>query len=134
MSAARCVLFLCVANSARSQMAEGLARELFPAGWQVLSAGSAPSKPNPLALEALRERGIDASAQSSKSIASIDLNAVSLVVTLCADEVCPVVPAQVRKEHWPFPDPAGEGEALEGFRAVRDAIEARLRRFVEEEL
>ncbi len=84
------VLFLCVANSARSQMAEGLARSLAPSGVKVSSAGSAPSKLNPLAVKALAELGLDISAHSSKSVDDIPPGDVDVVVTLCAEEVCPV--------------------------------------------
>jgi arsenate reductase len=117
------VLFLCVANSARSQLAEGLARARFP-GLQIQSAGSKPTHVNPLAIEALREVGIDASAQASKLVDSIDPEGVDLVVTLCAEEVCPVFMRPVRRLHWPIPDPAGGG--LDAFRMARDQIAAHM--------
>ena len=124
------LLFLCVANSARSQMAEGLARAHFGARARAQSAGSAPSSVNPLAAVALAEVGIDIAGQWSKHVDTIDPATVDTVVTLCADEVCPVFPARVRRLHWPLPDPAGgsgsEAERLGRFRAVRDAIAARL--------
>ena len=130
------IAFLCVANSARSQMAEGLARRLFGSRIEILSAGSEPSSVNPLAVEALREIGIDISQHRSKSTTDVDLSKVDLIVTLCADEVCPIVPGKVRKLHWPFPDPASaegdKGERLAKFREVRDAIDARLRSFDKE--
>ena len=90
------LLFLCVANSARSQMAEGLARELLGADVRVMSAGSKPTTPNPLAIEVMAEAGIDISGQHSKSVDSIDPESVDTVVTLCAEEVCPVLPGRVR--------------------------------------
>ncbi len=125
------VLFLCVANSARSQMAEGLARRLAPASVGIHSAGSDPGELNPLAVEAMAELGIDISEHQSKPIDDIPLDRVGKVVTLCADEVCPVVPGAVQVLHWPLPDPAGvEGghaEQLDAFRKTRDAIDARLR-------
>lgn len=126
------ILFLCVANSARSQMAEGLARNLLP-GACVLSAGSRPSSVNPHAIEAMAEVGIDISGQRSKSVEEIDSGSLDLVVTLCAEEVCPVVPGRVRRLHWPIPDPASgdpslsAGELRARFRAARDQIAARLR-------
>ena len=125
------ILFLCVANSARSQMAEGLARARFGSRAEVLSAGSAPTRVNPHAVAALAERGIDISAQRSKSVSDIDLSAVDVVVTLCADEVCPVVPGRVERLHWPLPDPAAAppGLAAARFREVRDDIERRLEAF-----
>lgn len=121
MSSSR-VLFLCVANSARSQMAEGLARALLGAGVQ--SAGSAPSRVNPLAVEAMREVGIDLGGHRSKAVDEIDPATVDTVITLCAEEVCPAWIGRVERLHWPMPDPAAGG--LDDFRRVRDAIRARL--------
>lgn len=124
------VLFLCVANSARSQMAEGLARARFGARARVASAGSSPTAVHPLAVAVLDEVGVDIRGQRSTSVAAVDPAAVDVVVTLCADEVCPAFPAGVRRLHWPLPDPAGatggEAERLERFRSVRDAIGRRL--------
>jgi len=125
------VLFLCVANSARSQMAEGVARHLHGDTLAVFSAGSAPTRPHPLALQALAELGIDASSQRSKPIDAISPSDVDLVVTLCADEVCPAWLAPARRLHWPLPDPADDADAPEAerlarFRAVRDTLRERL--------
>lgn len=124
------ILFLCVANSARSQLAEGLARAAFGDRVSVQSAGSLPSSVNPLAIAALGELGIDASGQRSKSVATIDPETVDLVVTLCAEEVCPVFLGKARRLHWPLPDPAAatgtDEERLARFRAVRDEIQRRL--------
>ncbi|MEY2806569.1 MAG: hypothetical protein RIR65_986 [Planctomycetota bacterium] len=130
----RGLLFLCVANSARSQMAEALARELLGARARVQSAGSRPSRVNPRALAVLREVGIDASAQESKPVSAIDPGGVDIVVTLCAEEVCPAWLGSARRLHWPIPDPATnealpEEEHLRRFRAARDEIAARLRAF-----
>ena len=125
----RHVLFLCVANSARSQMAEGIARSLAPAGVRISSAGSAPSKVNPLAIRVLAEIGIDASGQHSKSVSDIPPDGVDAVVTLCAEEECPVFLGEARRYHWGLPDPGGAGDEaarLESFRAVRDEIRRRL--------
>jgi arsenate reductase len=127
------ILFLCVANSARSQMAEGLARHLFGARARIQSAGSQATGVNPHAIAALGEKGIDASGQRSKSVESIDLTRVDVVITLCAEEVCPIVPGRVERLHWPLPDPAAgpEADAADRFRRTRDAIERRLREFGE---
>lgn len=124
------VLFLCVANSARSQMAEGLARHLFGGRLSVQSAGSRPSRVNPHAIAAMAEMGVDISGQTSKSVDSIDLATVDVVITLCADEVCPVVPGRVERIHWPLLDPASApaGGVEAAFRSVRDEIAARLTR------
>ena len=122
------ILFLCVANSARSQMAEGLARKIFGKHAEIMSAGSHPTKVNPYAVEVMAEVGIDISQYASKSIESIDLSALELIVTLCAEEVCPLVPAPVQRLHWPIADPASNDPALSPqdlrvrFRAARDQI------------
>jgi len=124
------LLFLCVANSARSQMAEGLARERFGEAVNVQSAGSQPSRVNPLAIRALAEIGVDITRHRAKSVAEIDPATVDVVVTLCADEVCPVFLGKARRLHWPLPDPAaaeGTGEErLQRFRDLRDEILRRL--------
>ena len=126
------MLFLCVANSARSQMAEGLARALAPPGYSFLSAGSQPGVLNPLAVAALAEAGIDISRHRAKSLAEIPLTQVDVIVTLCAEEVCPVVPGSVRRLHWPLPDPArvqGSDQArLTAFREARDRLKELLPR------
>lgn len=116
------ILFLCVANSARSQMAEGLARALAPPGYRFLSAGSEPGVLNPLAVAVLREQGIDISHQRAKGIPAIPLDEVDTIVTLCAEEVCPVVPGRVRRLHWPLPDPAkANGTDVQRHAAFREA-------------
>ena len=127
------LLFLCVANSARSQMAEGLARQLYGAKAQVQSAGSTPSKVNPLAIQALAELGIDISGQFSKSVNDIDPATVETVITLCAEEVCPVFLGKATRLHWGLPDPAAvegdEARRLQSFRDVRDEIARRLKQW-----
>ena len=134
------ILFLCVANSARSQMAEGLARQMFGSGTAVLSAGSEPSGVNSYAVEAMAELGIDISSQRSKAVDEIDVGAVDLVVTLCAEEVCPVFLGKARRLHWPIPDPASKDpsipreEMLTRFRTARDNIRGMLERFEREEM
>jgi arsenate reductase len=124
----RHVLFLCVANSARSQLAEGMARSLAPAGVKVSSAGSAPSRLNPLAVQALAETGIDATGQYSKSVKDIPPDDVETVITLCAEEECPVFLGEARRYHWGLPDPGGatDAEKLQSFRDVRDELKRRL--------
>jgi arsenate reductase len=128
----RRVLFLCVANSARSQMAEGLARALAPASVRISSAGSEPSRLNPLAVKALAEIGIDISGHRSKSVSEIPPDDVDAVITLCRDEVCPVWLGRALRVHWALPDPAGAGaneaERLQAFREVRDELRRRLSR------
>jgi protein-tyrosine-phosphatase len=122
----RHILFLCVANSARSQMAEGIARSLAPAGMKISSAGSSPSRVNPLAVKVLAEIGIDISGQRSKSVNEVPASDVDVVVTLRAEEVCPVFLGKALRVHWGLPDPAAAGgneaERLESFRQVRDEL------------
>ncbi len=132
------ILFLCVANSARSQMAEGLARHLLGPRATVASAGSAPSRVNPYAVEAMAARGIDISGQISKPVSDFDAADFDYVVTLCAEEVCPWLPGTTRRLHWPTDDPASADPSIppdemrRRFTAARDAIEARLRVFMSE--
>ena len=126
------ILFLCVANSARSQMAEGLARAMFGSKSHIQSAGSAPAGVNPYAIAVMNELGIDLTNHRSENVADIDMSEVDLIITLCADEVCPVVPGRIKKLHWPLPDPASDDpnlsdtEMLARFRAARDEIKSRL--------
>ncbi|MBD3160506.1 MAG: arsenate reductase ArsC [Candidatus Eisenbacteria bacterium] len=124
------LLFLCVANSARSQMAEGIARTLAPPELEIHSAGSDPGRLNPLAVAALAEIGIDISGQRAKGIDAVPVDRIDRVVTLCAEEVCPAFPRPVEKRHWPLPDPAAAGgseeERLAAFREVREALRERI--------
>lgn len=106
------LLFLCVANSARSQMAEGLARKLFGSRWTVASAGSAPTFVSPYAIEVMREVGVDLGSHSSKSVDAIDPESVGTVITLCAEATCPVFLGTARRLHWPITDPAARDESL----------------------
>jgi len=124
------ILFLCVANSARSQMAEGLARQIFAGTAKIESAGSQPSHVNPYAVAAMKEIGIDLGSHSSKSVDDIAAEGLELVITLCAEEVCPMMPGKTKKLHWPLPDPAAvkeDGEPkLQRFREIRDLIRERI--------
>lgn len=125
------LLFLCVANSARSQMAEGLARQLFGQNVRVQSAGSHPSSVNPLAVKVMQEIGIDISQQTSKSVDMVDADAVDTVITLCRQEVCPIFLTSARQMRWPLTDPAtgpsDQDARLQCFRDVRDEIAKRLK-------
>lgn len=126
------ILFLCVANSARSQMAEGLARQRFGDVVRIQSAGSAPSRVNPYAVRVLSEVGIDASNHSSKHVDAIDPSTVDLVITLCAEESCPLFLGDAPRMSWAMLDPDRKGEdlsdaaRLEYFRTTRDAIAQRI--------
>ena len=122
------VLFLCVANSARSQMAEGIARSLAPEGVRVGSPGSEPSAVRPLAVRALGEIGVDISQNRSTGVDEVP-GLPDAVITLCAEELCPVWMEPAHRLHWPLPDPAAvEGEEerqLGAYREVRDELRRR---------
>ena len=124
------VLFLCVANSARSQMAEGIARSLAPAGTTIWSAGSRPTNVRPEAIAVLKEVGIDISRHHAKAVAEIPAAEVDTVITLCGEEECPVFLGKATRLHWGLPDPAAvsgsEAERLSAFRQVRDELRRRI--------
>ena len=131
------ILVLCTANSARSQMAEGWFRELGGARVQVESAGSRPSRVNPVAIDVMAERGVDISGQRSKSLDEFRQQPFDYVITVCdnAAQSCPVFPGPAERIHWSFPDPAAAPEGKErtdAFRSVRDGLEARIRAFLRE--
>ena len=134
------ILFLCTGNRARSQMAEGLARALGAAGVEVASAGTKPNPKgvHPLAVEMLRERGINASAQRSKHIDELS-GEFDYVITLCdsAAAECPMYPARRARMHWGLPDPDLGGRDAVRERArfveIRDEIERRLREWMGKE-
>jgi arsenate reductase len=132
MTERRRVLFLCTHNSARSQMAEGLLRHLGGDAFEVHSAGTEATRVRPLAVRAMAELGIDISAHASKTLDRYLGQPFDLVITVCdeANEACPVFPGARERRHWSFPDPSRatgtEEEQLAVYRAVRDAIRARI--------
>ena len=133
------ILFMCVANSARSQLAEGIARQLFNPTADIRSAGSKPTKVNPFALQALQEIGADLSPLYSKSIDDLPaqfLEQLDYVITLCAEEVCPAIITKAKRLHWPLPDPAGQNgddlEQISRFRETRTRIKLNLENFLTE--
>lgn len=132
------VMFLCTGNSCRSQMAEGWARHLAGDWLDVYSAGLEPKGLNPLAVDVMREAGVDISGQTSDPILPDLLVQMDWVITLCGDaeERCPVTPPHVARLHWPFPDPArvqGTPEEVRvRFREVRDGILRQVQAFLRE--
>lgn len=126
----RGILFLCVANSARSQMAEGIARSLAPLGIKIWSAGSRPTSIRPEAIAVLQEIGIDISGHRSKSVTEIPSSEVDTVITLCGEEECPVFLGNARRLHWGLPDPVAaagsETDRLSAFRETRDELRRRI--------
>jgi arsenate reductase len=115
-------------------MAEGLARHFWGPSIKVLSAGSKPGGVNPLAIQAMQEIGIDISHHTSKAVDEIELTQVDLVITLCAEEVCPVALVKAGKRlHWGVEDPASQSgspeQRLESFRVARNRIQNYLAQF-----
>lgn len=126
------LLFLCVANSARSQLAEGIARAYLPTEVKVWSAGSRPTRVRPEAIAVLKEIGIDISHHRSKAVGEIPAADVDTVITLCAEEECPLFLGQAQRLNWEMPDPASTDPALRPqdllarFRSAREALRARI--------
>ena len=132
----RRVLVLCTGNSARSQMAEGLLRELGAGEVEAHSAGTAPSAVHPLAIRVMAEIGIDIRSQRSKHLDEFRNSTFDDVLTVCdnAAESCPVFPGGTRRTHWSLPDPAAvggeEADRVEAFRRTRDSLDRRLREWL----
>lgn len=130
------MLILCTGNSARSQMAEGLLRHMAGDRFEVASAGVSPTRVRPEAIEAMREIGVDVSTHRSKSVDEFAQSEFDYVITVCdnANEQCPVFPAETKRIHWSFDDPAAakgdEPARLAVFRRVRDEIRERLKQFI----
>ena len=125
------ILFVCIHNSARSQMAEAFANRLCGSEFHAQSAGIEPGKLNPIVVEAMAEEGIDISGHATKSVADILQSGqhFDYVITVCDEtsaERCPVFPGGTHRLHWGFPDPSSftgtHEEKLAGTRTVRDAI------------
>ena len=133
------VLFLCTGNSARSQMAEAFLRKYGGENYEAFSAGLEPKPVNPLTVRVMQEAGIDISGQRSKGVnAYLGKVHIHTLITVCddADKNCPTVwPGVAQHLHWSFPDPAAfegsEEEKLAVFRQVRDQIEARIRKWLQ---
>ncbi|MCH4009874.1 arsenate reductase (thioredoxin) [Companilactobacillus sp.] len=127
------VYFICTGNSCRSQMAEGFAEKYFNSDWEIRSAGVETHGLNPLAVEVMAEVGIDISHHTSDLINNDFLQQCDLVVTLCgnARDKCPMTPSEVKRIHWPLPDPAQatgtKEQVLAVFRKVRDQINTNVR-------
>jgi arsenate reductase len=132
------VLFLCTHNSARSQMAEALLRSRSRGRVEVESAGTEKTLVRPLALKALEEIGIDASAQTSKTMERFIDEQFDYVITVCdaANDACPTFPNAGAREHWSLPDPSkatgSEEQQLEVYRAVREELDVRVQVLVKQ--
>jgi arsenate reductase len=126
----RHILFLCLQNSARSQMAEAITRALAAPGVKVSSAGARRSSVHPLAIQVLAELGIDISRNLARNVTDIPVDDVDVAITLCADHVDAALPANTLRVDWPLPDPTvaegSEADRIEAFRSVRDELIRRL--------
>ncbi len=124
------VLFVCVHNAGRSQMAAGFLEHLGGEKVNVYSAGSAPKDSiNPVAVEAMREKGIDISGRSPKVLTTESVQASDVVITMGCGDACPFFPGK-RYEDWVLEDPAGKG--IEDVRRIRDQIEARVKSLLQD--
>ena len=134
----RSVLFLCTGNSCRSQMAEGWLRHLAGDRFDVASAGTHPVGLNPMAVEVMKDVGVDISRHHSKSIEEFKDRVFDVVITVCdqAQESCPIFPHAQSLLHWSFSDPAAATGSFEDrvkvFRHVRDQIAQHIKRFTKE--
>ena len=134
------VLFLCTANSCRSQMAEGLVNHHLGPAVQAFSAGLIPSRVHPRAIQVMQEIGIDISHHRSKHLKEFEGKSFDYVITLCdeAQEACPVFPGAARQHHFGFMDPAmttgSEDQILAVFRKVRDEIRKEVVTWLKESL
>jgi len=115
-------------------MAEGIARAHAPSGIKIWSAGSRPTSVRPEAIAVLKEIGIDISGHHSKAVSEIPADEVDAVITLCAEEECPLFLGKAQRLHWGLPDPAtvvgSEQDVLEAFRKVRDELLQRITDFL----
>ena len=132
------VLILCTGNSCRSQMAEGFLRDFGGDAYEAHSAGTTPSAVNPLAVEAMREAGVDISQQRSKNVTEYLGQHFPVIITVCdnAAKNCPIFPGPALRLHWPFQDPAEATgtpeERIAAFRKVRDEISLRIQSWIAE--
>lgn len=134
------VLFVCVHNSARSQMAEEFLRKYGGERFHVESAGLEPGKINPYVIRALKEEEIDISNKETRSVFDLykEGKKFAYVITVCsreAEEKCPIFPGVAERQNWPFPDPSafegGDEEIMEKVRDVKETIKARIRDFID---
>ena len=132
------ILFLCIGNSGRSQIAEALAKDMLPKGFDIRSAGSIPAnKVHKDAIQVMSDVGIDISKNTTQSIANLDksfINNLDYVITLCAEEVCPVMPKATKVFHWPNEDPDNDNfndiQSKNAFIKTRESIFILLKKFL----
>ena len=135
------VLFVCIHNSARSQMAEAFLNQICGGEFEAHSAGIEPGKLNPIVVEAMQEIGVDISGNQTKAVCDYVKSGqkFAYVITVCDEasaERCPIFPGVTQRLHWGFPDPSSfkgtHEERLAGTRAVRDTIKAKIEAWCEE--
>jgi arsenate reductase len=135
------VLFICIHNSARSQMAEAFLNRICGGQFEALSAGLEPGKLNPLVVEVMREAGLDISGNQTKSVFDMVNSGAKFdyVITVCDEtsaERCPILPGAGQRLHWGFPDPSGfrgsHAEVLRKTREVRDAVKLKIEQWCAE--
>ncbi len=132
------LMFLCTANSCRSQMAEGFAKEFGKGLIEVYSAGLFAAGVHKRAIAVMKEIGIDISRQKSKTINEDLLKQMDIIVTLCgnAEEACPWTPPHIKRIHWPIKDPVGtigtQEEIMNEFRRARDQIKEKILKLIDE--
>ena len=132
------IMFLCTANSCRSQMAEGFAKEFGKGLIEVHSAGLMAAGVHNRAIAVMKEIGIDISNQKSKVIEEGLLKQMDIIVTLCgyAEELCPYTPPEIKRIHWPIKDPVGtigtEPEIMNEFRRARDEIKEKVQELIKQ--
>jgi arsenate reductase len=132
------VLFVCTGNSCRSQIAEGILKDMGNQHFEAFSAGSHPSRVHPNAMAVMKENNIDISEKTSDSIDQYRDTGINIVITVCdnANQICPVFPSNVKRIHWSIDDPfrgweSGEGH-LNNFRKTRDELQTRIQNFINE--
>jgi len=127
------LLFICIANSIRSQIAEGVARHIAPEGVEVYSAGVSPGRLSAHVVRVLSESGIDASEQYSKPLSAVPYGRIATVITLCPEDLRNSLPAGPEVLRWPIEDPTAsarsEDEFLDSLRRLRDELEGRLKSY-----
>jgi arsenate reductase (thioredoxin) len=135
------VLFVCIHNSARSQMAEAFLNQVCGGEFEAHSAGLEPGKLNPVVVEAMQEIGIDISGNQTKAVLDLFKSGklFAYVITVCDEasaERCPIFPGVTKRLHWSFPDPSAiqgtHDERLAGTRKIRDTIKAKIEAWCEE--
>tara|TARA_B100001741_G_scaffold252536_1_gene214471 strand:+ start:572 stop:997 length:426 start_codon:yes stop_codon:yes gene_type:complete len=130
------IIFICTGNACRSQIAEGIMRQLAGDKFDVFSAGSHPSLVHPMSIKVMKEIGINITSHTSDPISNFLSKNINIVVTVCdnADKVCPVFPGKVERIHWSIKDPfkgwGSDPDDLDNFTRTRDDLVERIKNFL----